>query len=446
MYFFRVIIFMLIKLTRNKEIKFICDFKTTNFSITNEIFSNCCKAVGSLKILNENDVLVPSNFNQGSNVECFVAEKMKFAYFPNDIEKLSHSLTHVTIKNSGLVNITERNLKKYQSLEYLDLSENKIEILDKDLFKTSKKLVRIILSNNKIRFIHPDAFLSYDHYKYLDLQNNICISNLSVGGADSYIHIHHLCSSDDPSKNIANKTDEKETTIKPNVKDSIETEILMLKSRSTEQNENIQKLTYRIEKVENLIHQQNNAINELISNINSSWYQHFSSFKQDLASNFTFNQNIITEMQNLINPRNRSTLSHQEQVTNDKSLEHKSGITNYLLFASNILCFFILIIIIIYLICSKKSSKYSSKLEPLENEPSKLGNVYDSAPQIQLNLAVPENVYQTQASYEEINYEAKVTNNLEIEDFYAEIVNEDDKKFDGDSETYDVIYKSTDTE
>jgi len=437
---------MLIELTRNKEIKFICDFKTTNYSITNKTFTNCCNAAGFLKILNENGVLVPSNFIHGSSVECFVAEKKNISYFPNDIKKLSHSLTHVNIKNSGLVNINEKNLEKYQSLEYLDLSENKIEILDKDLFKTSKNLVWIILSNNKIRIIHPDAFISYEFYKYLDLKNNICISNLSVGGADSYNLIndmknHHLCSTDDPSKNIANKTDEKETTTKANVKDSIETEILYLKSRSTEQNENIQKLTYRIEKLENLIHQQNNAINELISNINSSWFLHFSSFKQDLASNFTFNQNIITELQNLINPGNRSTLSYQEQVTNDKLLEHKSGITNYLLFASNILCFFMLIIIIIYLICSKKSSKYSSKMEPLENDPSTLGNVYDSAPQIQINLAVPENVYQTQASYEEINYEANVTDKLESEDFYAEIFKKDDKN--EESELYTVIYKQS---
>jgi len=162
-----------------EEVKFICNFREKSFEITKQIFLNCCDFHGSAEVLNENVFLVPSNIKLGSNIECFTAEKENFEYFPRMIPQISENLTNIVIKNSGLIHINVNNLKIFTHLQYLDLSYNKIEILEENVFRKNAKLTHLILSNNNIQLIHFRSFQNDFTIKYLDLRNNSLSSALA---------------------------------------------------------------------------------------------------------------------------------------------------------------------------------------------------------------------------------------------------------------------------
>jgi len=121
------------------------------------------------------------NVTDFTRIEGFVAFSKEIFYFPQGIEDVFKNLITLVIKNCQLKEINAQDLKNFNLLQYIDLSHNEIEILDKKAFNFGVSILTIILNNNRIKFVHQLAFKSISHH-YLDLRNNICISDKATDG------------------------------------------------------------------------------------------------------------------------------------------------------------------------------------------------------------------------------------------------------------------------
>jgi len=78
--------------------------------------------------------------------------------------KNSHSLT--------LPDVIQRIFGSINSLEYLDLRNNRLVNLSRDVFSELGKLTFINLGGNKLKFLHPDTFSGLRNLEHLYLDNN----------------------------------------------------------------------------------------------------------------------------------------------------------------------------------------------------------------------------------------------------------------------------------
>lgn len=79
------------------------------------------------------------------------------------------------INLSRLRELKQSDLKPYRKLKHLDLFENRIEYLERDLFKYNEDLEVVWFSSNRIKVIHETAFDGPKTLKKLYMGGNICI-------------------------------------------------------------------------------------------------------------------------------------------------------------------------------------------------------------------------------------------------------------------------------
>ncbi|XP_070504775.1 toll-like receptor 6 [Chironomus tepperi] len=177
---------------------FTCKHKKPDditFNISNELL--WCNVNENLTIEDENVEVKALNVTDPGRIEAFVADNMNIFYFPKGIDDIFPKLNSITIRNSNLKTIKSQNLKGFKYLQYINLSQNKIEILDENVFNFGVTILYIILKGNRIKFIHHNAFKSYGMMT-LNLENNACISDKATDDADVsklLISIKIACSS-----------------------------------------------------------------------------------------------------------------------------------------------------------------------------------------------------------------------------------------------------------
>jgi hypothetical protein len=124
------------------------------------------------------------NAKSNSDVHGIWAENEKISFFPQELQKFHSNIKLIYILSSGLKELHQSDLKPFTQLEELNLSFNKIEIIDEDLFEFNSKLAYIHLAGNKIYHINPDVFDNLNSLKSLRLGYNICISKNTENDAD----------------------------------------------------------------------------------------------------------------------------------------------------------------------------------------------------------------------------------------------------------------------
>ena len=81
----------------------------------------------------------------------------------------------IRIAEGRIKEIHQSDLKPFPKLEYLDLDDNDIEIIEEGLFAFNPELIMIIFSENKISQIHANVFDHFTKLTYLRLNKNQCI-------------------------------------------------------------------------------------------------------------------------------------------------------------------------------------------------------------------------------------------------------------------------------
>ncbi|KAL7011208.1 hypothetical protein ACKWTF_014159 [Chironomus riparius] len=151
-----LITFNSINAHQSKAVELIdCDFTNPASLEWSEIL--CCSVNNNLSIKNE-DTNISIMTPIPTECQGFSAIYKEIHYFPIGIEKFITNLKGLRITNSGLLEISSNNLEPFTNLTVLDLKRNKIEILERNLFKFNQKLKFVDLDENVIKIIDPTAF------------------------------------------------------------------------------------------------------------------------------------------------------------------------------------------------------------------------------------------------------------------------------------------------
>lgn len=103
-------------------------------------------------------------------------------YFPKGFENFMPNLTVFILKDCGLKEITQADLKVFPKLTDLYLMGNLIQTLENGLFAFNPDLTDILLNGNAILTIGLDVFDSLRNLKVIWLQFNRCINDYAGTG------------------------------------------------------------------------------------------------------------------------------------------------------------------------------------------------------------------------------------------------------------------------
>lgn len=144
-----------------------------------------CEVSGSFAITRRNDQvysIVGDHMIGKSNddVVAFKADAARFEYFPRGIERFLKNLKSIVINFSRLKEIRQVDLKPFTKLRHIDLFDNKIEVIEADLFKFNPELEEIWLSSNNIKIVDVTAFDGLTKLKALYMSANLCVSDSAI--------------------------------------------------------------------------------------------------------------------------------------------------------------------------------------------------------------------------------------------------------------------------
>lgn len=106
----------------------------------------------------------------------------RMIYFPQSIQATFKNLEVIYMNDGFLTKITQRDLQPFPKLKMLDLFENRLEVLEENLFKFNLELKSVWFSNNRIYEIHPEVFDHLVHLRYLHLSGNACVARTAREG------------------------------------------------------------------------------------------------------------------------------------------------------------------------------------------------------------------------------------------------------------------------
>jgi len=136
-----------------------------------------CVIAGDFKIHTQNTHIFVRDLQKLSSIRGLVAKNKEIFYLPPGQENFVWYTKAAIISNSKLRKISSDNLMSFKYLEYLDMSQNEIEILGPNLFQYNKNLKTLIFDGNRIQIIDPTIFRMLENLEYLGLDDNVCISN-----------------------------------------------------------------------------------------------------------------------------------------------------------------------------------------------------------------------------------------------------------------------------
>ncbi|XP_070505643.1 carboxypeptidase N subunit 2-like [Chironomus tepperi] len=162
-----------------------CEFEDEDFEHFGEFYSCIIENL----VFNSDENSTASFFGEHQNsslsnddVKAVKTDIHRMIYFPQSIQNTFKNLEVIYMNDGFLVKITQRDLQPFPKLRMLDLFENRLEVLEQDLFKFNSMLQSVWLSNNRIYEIHPQVFDHLVHLHYLYLSGNACVARTAKQG------------------------------------------------------------------------------------------------------------------------------------------------------------------------------------------------------------------------------------------------------------------------
>lgn len=157
----------------SSNITITCTITLEDFKTIGEIYT--CEADKIIEIDEKNTEISFTKLADNEKVKGLKFEIHRMKFFPQGIAKTFSNLLAVYMNDGILSEIHQSDLQPFPQLRYLDFFENRIEVLEADLFKFNQHLEVIWLSNNWIEHINPNVFDHLTKLHYLYLMDNICI-------------------------------------------------------------------------------------------------------------------------------------------------------------------------------------------------------------------------------------------------------------------------------
>lgn len=197
-----------ITLSHTLDQKCVFDLKTTyenSYDDPMRSYYRC--AVNDAKLVNENETvatITSNNRKSNDDVTMFMYKEDNFVKFiPNSIFSLFPNLEYFWIDedqhfkhlkadslknahNLKVFHVTFNDITKLGAhvfseaimLEYINLSSNKIETIDKSAFVGLSKLKGVLIDENRIRVMYASTFSHLKNLFVLELRENVCINKL----------------------------------------------------------------------------------------------------------------------------------------------------------------------------------------------------------------------------------------------------------------------------
>lgn len=124
-----------------------------------------------------------------NNISLLELENKAFPYFPMNISDCYPNISSILLKNVELKELKRDHLKNLQMLKILDLSSNKVEYLEPNLFDSNPEMEEIDLSKNKLSKIDSQVFQKLTKLKKLNLFGNVCIGKNYRLPSDNWIQL-----------------------------------------------------------------------------------------------------------------------------------------------------------------------------------------------------------------------------------------------------------------
>lgn len=142
--------------------------KTDKWHSLSRNFVVCLNMAASNMIVDEPNVQIDSVETIDNEIEALDLRSAKLKFMPDGIKKKIPKLKAFRIMSSGLTYVDSENMKQFGiDLLYMNLKDNKITVLDADLFQYNPNLRFIKLDNNPLKFIGPDFFTNLQFLKQI---------------------------------------------------------------------------------------------------------------------------------------------------------------------------------------------------------------------------------------------------------------------------------------
>lgn len=111
------------------------------------------------------------------NIKIFKVEASPLLeFFPSGLEKFFPNLEKLVIRQTGLRELSQDDLKNFPKLKSLDVSENQLEKLNGSTFQFNEKIEELNLSGNKLTSLGSDFLKHLKNVTKIDMSGNSCIN------------------------------------------------------------------------------------------------------------------------------------------------------------------------------------------------------------------------------------------------------------------------------
>lgn len=134
------------------------------------------------------------NFENKTNDKVFAFNSFNggFEKFPRNLNEIFPRLKAIRIFKGFLTEISQQELRKFPELEHLDLDENKIQVIEVDLFKFNTRIKIIWLGNNTLKSFEVESMKKLNHLKQIDARPN-CTSKYPIALPSDFDTIASNC-------------------------------------------------------------------------------------------------------------------------------------------------------------------------------------------------------------------------------------------------------------
>lgn len=155
-----------------------CTFGNVSLANHGTVFG--CNAKGvSITTRNQNVTQLTHTLPSGktlNDVKHLLITAQNCNYFLNGFDTFLKNIEALRIIKTGLKEIKSVELKPFTKITYLDLSNNLLQIIERNLFKFNTKLKYISINTNQFRHISPNVFSPLTTLNFLYITSGGCVS------------------------------------------------------------------------------------------------------------------------------------------------------------------------------------------------------------------------------------------------------------------------------
>ncbi|KAL7011219.1 hypothetical protein ACKWTF_014164 [Chironomus riparius] len=252
----------------------------------------------------------------------FMANKREIYYIPKGIGAHLPSIKNLVINSSSLKEVTSENLKEFPNLIFLDLSNNHIKILDRDVFQHNPNLADIRLKNNLIFAIESGAF---DQFKIianklssLNLNGNNC--EFKFASTRTFV-LKAIENMNERCWNATSRT-KFETYKNQRILEKIE-------NKSKHLNKLVEDYSNRMQSLETNLKEMNSSHYDDLHALNISINERITRSAEDINDKIAENNKAVQDLINKVNSSQTSILSDiLDKVTSSLKLQSATKILN----------------------------------------------------------------------------------------------------------------------